>query len=92
MVTTAAIATDGNVYIQADDVNVAVGDDRGIVIGQTVTSNLNNVLLSSARDITLNANIAATALNVGVIAGRSVIQNANITAGQDILVRALGVT
>ncbi len=57
-----------------------------------VTSNLNNVLLSSAQDITLNANIAATALNVGVIAGRSVIQNANITAGQDILVRALGVT
>ncbi len=90
VVTTAAIATDGNVYIQADDVNVAVGDDRGIVIGQTVTSNLNNVLLSSARDITLNANIAATALNVGVIAGRSVIQNANIVAGQDILVRALG--
>ncbi len=58
VVTTAAIATDGNVYIQADDVNVAVGDARGIVIGQTVTSNLNNVLLSSARDITLNANIA----------------------------------
>ncbi len=62
VVTTAAIATDGNIYIRALD-NDAIGVE-GIVIGQTVTSNLNNVLLSSARDITLNANIAATALNV----------------------------
>ncbi len=88
VLTTAAIGTDGNIYIRALDTDL-VGV-RGIVIGQTVTSDLSNVLLQSSGDITLNANVEATALNVGVVADFNVVQNANIIAGRDILVRALG--